>query len=400
MRGLPTEPPDTSQPLLVLRAIARLNMGGPAHHVSILSTRLPADRYRTILVAGRVGAGEAELPTTARPVRVEALAPELRPLRDLRALGALVRLMRRHRPAIVHTHTAKAGFLGRLAARLALGRRPIVVHTYHGHVLEGYFGPARTWLYRTLERLLARASDALVGVSDATVDDLVRLRVAPRRTFRVIPLGLELDRLTALTGERRARTRAQLRIADDEVAAIFMGRLVAIKRVDRLLDAVAAVRHDGAPVVLVVVGDGELRAELEARAEQLGIADAVRFTGYRADVEDLLAAADLAVLSSANEGTPVALIEAAAAGLPLVATDVGGVRDVVVEGTGAVVAEDDAAALAAAIAARATDADRRHAEGQAARRHVLGRYGAERLLADVDALYRELLSARGAVARG
>lgn len=396
MRGLPTRTPDTSPPLLVLRAIARLNMGGPAHHVSILSARLPADRYRTILVAGRVGAGEAELPTSARPVRVDALAPELHPLRDLRALGALVRLMRRHRPAIVHTHTAKAGFLGRLAARLALGRRPIVVHTYHGHVLEGYFGPARTWLYRTLERLLARVSDALVGVSQATVDDLVRLRIAPRSRFRVIPLGLELDRLTRLTAEQRARTRATLGIGDGEVAAIFMGRLVAIKRVDRLLDALAAARCAGAPVVLVVVGDGELRGDLEARAERLGVAGAVRFTGYRADVDDLLAAADLAVLSSANEGTPVALIEAAAAGLPLVATDVGGVRDVVVDGAGAVVAPDDVDGLAAAIAARATDPARRRAEGEAARRHVLGRYGAERLLADVDALYRELLAARAA----
>ncbi len=302
--------------------------------------------------------------------------------------------MRRLRPDIVHTHTAKAGLVGRLAARVALGRRPIVVHTYHGHVLEGYFGRGRTQLYRTLERAMARLSDALVGVSQATVDDLVRLRVAPAGKFRVVPLGLELDRFTRLTAEQRTAERARLGVRDDDVVAVFMGRLVPIKRVDVLLDAVAAARAQGAPVILVVVGGGECEAALRAHAAAARIEDAVRFVGYRADVEPLLAASDLAVLSSANEGTPVALIEAAAAGLPLVATDVGGVRDVVAEGTGTLVAAGDAAGLGAAIAALAGDAERRGACGEAAQRHVLARYRAARLVHDIDELYRELVDAR------
>ncbi len=388
-----------ARPLLVLRVIARMNMGGPAHHVSILSSGLPADRYRTLLVTGQVGAGEQELPTDAEPLRLDHLAPELRPWPDAVTLWQLVRLMRRHRPDIVHTHTAKAGLVGRLAARVALGPRPIVVHTYHGHVLEGYFGRGRTQLYRTLERAMARLSDTLVGVSEATVADLVRLRVAPAGKFRVVPLGLELDRLTQLTPDLRTAERARLGVRDDDIVAVFMGRLVPIKRVDVLLDAVATARAQGAPVVLVVVGGGECEAALRAHAAAAQIDDAVRFVGYRADVEPLLAASDIAVLSSANEGTPVALIEAGAAGLPLVATDVGGVRDVVAEGTGTLVAAGDAAGLGAAIAALAGDAERRGACGAAAQRHVLARYRAARLVHDVDELYCELVDARRSARR-
>src|SRR6478735_7755654 len=163
------------QRIRVMRVIARLNMGGPAHHVGFLSGLLDPERYETVLLHGDVGAGEAALSSTADRygVRRETV-PGLRP--ELRALVALVRAVRRFRPDIVHTHTAKAGMLGRLAA-LAMRPRPIIVHTYHGHVLEGYFGRLLNAFYRALERGLARVSDALIGVSSATVDDLVRLRI-------------------------------------------------------------------------------------------------------------------------------------------------------------------------------------------------------------------------------
>src|SRR4051812_40759386 len=164
----------------VLRVIARLNMGGPAHHVGFLSGLLDPQRYETLLLHGEIGAGEASLSTTAdrygvRRETVPGLRPELRPLDDLRALFSLIRWVRSYKPDIVHTHTAKAGMLGRLAAVLAGRPRPLIVHTYHGHVLEGYFGPVRNFVYRSLERLLGRFSDVLIGVSSATVDDLVRL---------------------------------------------------------------------------------------------------------------------------------------------------------------------------------------------------------------------------------
>jgi glycosyltransferase involved in cell wall biosynthesis len=383
-----------ARPLRIVRVIARLNMGGPAHHVAILSGQLPPDRFHTTLVTGRVGAGEEELPVAVEHVAVTSLAPEIDPRRDLAALATLVRLMRRERPDIVHTHTAKAGLIGRIAARLALGRRPIVIHTYHGHVLEGYFGRLKTALYRVLERVLARTSDVLIGVSQATVDDLVRLRIAPADHFRVIPLGLDLDRFTRLTDADRDAGRAELGLDHRDVTALFMGRLVPIKRVDRLIDAAAGARARGVPLVLVIVGGGELESELRAQASSLGIEDAVRFVGYRADVAPLLAAADLAVLSSASEGTPVALIESAAAGLPLVATDVGGVRDVVVPDAGQLVAQDDSAGLTKALTDFALDPKRRSTCGEAARRHVVDRYAAKRLLRDVQELYDELIARR------
>ena len=381
----------------VLRVIARMNMGGPAHHVSLLSAHLDPERYRSVLVTGAVGAGEAELEAaTARVgfelVRLPGLTPEIRPGADLRALRDLGGVMRRVRPDIVHTHTAKAGLVGRVAARAALGRDAVVVHTYHGHVLEGYFGPTTTLAYRSLETAAGTLSDALVGVSSATVDDLVRLRVAPRRKFRVVPVGLDLVGPLELDPVPGGPVRAELGARDGDVVALFMGRLVAIKRVDVLLRAIA---RTPSHVRLAIVGDGEERGALEALAAELGIARRVAFLGYRSDVTYVLRAADVAVLSSANEGTPVALIEAGAAGRPLVATDVGGVRDVVAPGTGERVAPGDDRALAAAVTRLATDTRLRRATGERARAHVSARFGVARLLADTDALYRELLERRG-----
>jgi glycosyltransferase involved in cell wall biosynthesis len=365
-------------------------MGGPAHHVALLSGLLDRDRYETLLLHGEVGAGEASLEAVAHSLdaRLEAvpgLRPELRPADDLRALVALVRTVRSFRPDIVHTHTAKAGMLGRLAAVLAGRPRPVIVHTYHGHVLEGYFGTVVTAGYRTVERGLARVSDRLIGVSQSTVDDLVRMRVAPRERFTVVPLGLELGRFLSLDP----------RPEGDDVVALYAGRLVPIKRVDVLIRALAQARAAGAALRLVVLGDGELRPELERLARDLGVAPQVAFLGYRDDVVPYLEAADVAVLSSANEGTPVALIEAAAAARPLVGTRVGGVADVVAPGTGRLVESGDERALAGALVELAFDRGLRLELGARAREHVRARYGVERLLDDVDRLYRELLGGRG-----
>jgi glycosyltransferase involved in cell wall biosynthesis len=379
----------------VLRVIARLNMGGPAHHVGLLSGLLDPGRYETLLLHGEIGAGEAALSSTAdrygvRRETVAGLRPELRPLDDLRALFALVRWMRSYRPDIVHTHTAKAGMLGRLAAVLALRPRPRIVHTYHGHVLEGYFGPVRNWIYRTLERLLGRASDVLIGVSSATVDDLVRLGVAPREKFRVVPIGLELDRFAEPPPDAREHFRAEAGVTDDEVLLTWVGRLVPIKRVDVALRALAHAREQGPAVRLAIVGDGELRPELESLASELAVSDTAVFLGYRDDMVAVTAGSDVALLTSANEGTPVSLIEAAAAGRPAVATAVGGVRDVVTPESGMLAPAGDAAGLGKAIAELAASRERRVAMGAAAQTHVLGRFSVARLLSDIDTLYREL----------
>lgn len=383
--------------------IARLNMGGPAHHVGFLSGLLDPARYETILLHGEVGEGEAALSSTAdrfgvRREAVPGLRPELRPHDDLRALFALVRRVRRFRPDIVHTHTAKAGMLGRLAALLAGRPRPVIVHTYHGHVLEGYFGPLKTAFYRALERALARVSDTLIGVSSATVDDLVRLGIAPREKFRVIPIGLDLEPFLTATPDDGVAFRREAGVLDGELLLTWVGRLVPIKRVDVLLRAVATAVRRGAPVRLAIVGDGELRDELRALAESLGIGERVHWAGYRHDMVAVAAAGDIAVLSSDNEGTPVSLIEAAAAGKPATPTRVGGVPDVVTPETGILVPAGDSESLADAIAKLAATAERAEM-GERAREHVRMRYSVDRLVCDIDALYSQLVAERSLESR-
>ncbi|HEY7949823.1 MAG TPA: glycosyltransferase [Solirubrobacterales bacterium] len=395
----PAADSENGERLRVLQVIGRLNMGGPAHIAALLSgRRFDPDRYETLLVHGSLAAGEESLAELAEEEgatmrHLPELQQPVQPLRDAQALAKLVRLVRGFRPHVVHTHTAKAGFLGRQAA-LAVRPRPAVIHTYHGHVLEGYFGAAKSRLYLEMERALARVSDCLIGVSQATVDDLVRLGVAPPSKFRVLPLGLDLDRLPEPPGELRAASRAELGVGDGEILLVFVGRIVPIKRLDLLLRALAKAREADPRLRLAVVGDGEERPELERQAAELGIAGDVRFLGYRRELRPVFAAADLAVLSSDNEGTPVSLIEAAAAGLPAVATDVGGVREVVSEETGILVSPDDAPALAVAIVEMANDAGRRERCGAAARKHAIDSYGAKRLLTDVDQLYQKLIAAR------
>lgn len=374
-------------------------MGGPAHQAALLSgRRFFPERYETLLVHGSLPAGEASLAELSREEGATMrFLPDLRqpvqPLHDARALLKLIRIARAFKPHIVHTHTAKAGFIGRQAA-LAVRPRPAIVHTYHGHVLEGYFGAAKARLYLELERALARVSDRLLGVSQATVDDLVRLGVAAPEKFRVLPLGLDLEPLAEVDEALREGSRGELGVAADEILLIFVGRVVPIKRLDVLLRALASARETDPRIRLALVGDGEERSGLERQAAELGIARDVLFLGYRRELRPLFAAADFAVLSSDNEGTPVSLIEAAAAGLPAVATDVGGVREVVGEETGIVVPPGDAGALAQGILRMAGDAAHREHRGRAARNRTLRRYSAQRLLGDVDSLYRELTSDR------
>jgi glycosyltransferase involved in cell wall biosynthesis len=375
-------------------------MGGPAQQVSLLSgRRMDPERFETLLVHGSLPPGDQSMAYMAeregaRTQFLPELGQQVRPHRDLRALRKLRSVARSFRPHIVHTHTAKAGFIGRQAA-LTVRPRPVIVHTYHGHVLEGYFGSLKSGVYRSLERLMARRSDCLVGVSEATVDDLVRLGVAPRDRFRVVPLGLDLSAFANLDREARKEVRGKLGVDDGEVLLTYVGRVVPIKRLDVLLHGVARTFQRGAPIRLAVVGDGEIRPSLERLSRELGIADAVNFLGYRADLAPITAATDIAVLSSDNEGTPVSLIEAGAAGCPSVASAVGGVPEVVTDETGILFPPGDEEALARALASLAGDPERRTQMGGRARDRCLGRYSADRLIEEITELYDELLERPG-----
>jgi glycosyltransferase involved in cell wall biosynthesis len=390
-----------AEPIRVLRVIARLNVGGPALHVAYLSAGLQERGYETTLVAGELARGEESMAAVAEGRGVEVLAVselhrEVSPVRDLVAAFRLAGLIRKLRPHVVHTHTAKAGAVGRVAVLLSGARpRPIVVHTFHGHVLRGYFGPLQESGFRLLERLLARGTDALVAVSPQVRDDLVGLGVAPPERFVVVRLGIELEERVGGDGDARARARRLLGVPDDRFLVGWMGRMTAVKRTDDVLLAFKELRDRGVDAGLCLVGDGPDRDGLEERAYELGIARHLFSLGYQDAVADWYAAFDVLILPSANEGTPVSVIEALAARRPVVATDVGGVSDVVRDGVdGFLVEAGDTSALAERLATLAGDEALRTRMGDAGRERVLRRYAVARLVDDVDRLYRSLLATR------
>jgi len=398
-------PPRTASPgaIRVLRVIARLNMGGPALHVAYLSSGLRERGYETTLVAGDVGKGEESMAYVADRLGVEvttlhSLHREIAPTRDLVATMRLAQIMREQRPQILHTHTAKAGAIGRLAILLAgkAARPPIVVHTFHGHVLRGYFGPLRGWVFRRLERLLARWTDVLVAVSPEVRDDLVALGVARPEKFAVIRLGIELEERVHGSDDERAATRRVLGVPDGRFLVGWIGRMTGVKRTDDVLRAFRLLRDRGVDASLCMVGDGPDFERVLALAGELGIMRDCLFPGYQEEIGRFFGAFDVFVLPSGNEGTPVTAIEALASGCPVVATRVGGVPDVVRDGEDGYLVDVGAVEdLADRLARLAGDAGLRRRMGESGRARVVPRYGVGRLIDDVDRLYRDLLERKG-----
>lgn len=386
-----------------MRVIARLNIGGPAIQAITLTRELERFGYRTRLVRGREDPAEGNMDYLAAECGVTpTLIASMRRdpgLGDVRALARLMLLLWWDRPAIVHTHAAKGGTLGRLATVLAFpmaARRPILIHTYHGHSLTGYFSSRTANVYRLIEKLLARWSDVLLAVSAEVRDDLIALGVAPPAKFRVMPLGFDLSPFTGDSerAARRAALRAEWGAAEHDVVVTLIARLVPIKRVDRFL-AVARGLGDAPAARFVVVGDGELRAQLSASADAQALGDRLVWAGFRREIADVCYASDVVMLTSDNEGTPVSLIEAQAAAVPVIATDVGGVRTVVRDGeSGFVCAADDSEALVEALAQLIEDPELRARMAAAGRGHVCRLFTLDRLAADHAALYDELLAAR------
>lgn len=387
----------------ILRVITRLNIGGPSIQAARLSTTLTAEGFDTLLIHGRLGEGEGDMSyllqdSGARVQHLALLQRPIAPWTDLRAAVALYRAIGAFQPHLLHTHMAKAGLLGRAAAIVYNMRHPSrrvrIVHTYHGHVLEGYFSGTMTRLFIALERALGRFTDTLIAVSARVRDDLLqRYRIGSRATFTVVPLGLELDELAEIDDRSRATARRTLGLGDTALAITTVGRLTGIKDHALFLAAADRMANQMRDVVFLIAGDGELRAVLEEDARRRGLGDRVRFLGWRRDLATIYAASDLFMLTSKNEGTPVALIEAMASGVPGVATDVGGVRDVIAsESLGIVVPHGDATALADAARGLLTDVDRRRRMGSAARESVMATFTVARLTRDIADVYRRLLA--------
>ncbi|MDX6559864.1 MAG: hypothetical protein QOF72_2913 [Blastocatellia bacterium] len=406
----------------VLRIIARLNVGGPARHVVWLTEGLKADGYETLLVAGVVPPGEDDMSYVAAASGVQPLTlPEMSreiSVKDAVTIWKLFRLMQRERPDIVHTHTAKAGTVGRLAgmmySRLPLAagktRRCYFVHTYHGHVFHSYYGKFKTSLFLTIEKFLARfATDRIVVISEQQRTEISEVfQVGRREQFAVIPLGLDLN-IYAAWRERRPRLRAELKINDEEILIGIVGRVTEIKNHRLLLEAAALLKKTvGSKARFVIIGDGNLRRDLEQQAKALGLENDVLFLGTRNDPEDFYPALDIVALTSLNEGTPLTLIEAMANARPVVATAVGGVVDLLGAPVGpeaspqetpgyqlcrrgVSVASGDAQGFARGLARLIDDPALRDDLGRIGLEFVTQNYAKERLLKDMADLYRDLV---------
>ncbi|HEX8948309.1 MAG TPA: glycosyltransferase family 4 protein [Dissulfurispiraceae bacterium] len=394
----------------ILRIIARLNIGGPAIHVILLSSGLAQKGYETLLITGQEGPHEGNMLDLAAakgvaPVVIPEMGRELSSGGDLAAFLKIFRLVRDARPEIIHTHTAKAGTLGRLAAfsynvlqRLQFKRsRVIILHTFHGHVLKGYFGGLKTRIFILIEKILACFTDRIITLSEGLKEELAGMGIASREKIEVVPLGLELERFVK-SDTRKGAFKKSLGLPEDCLVVGLVGRLVPIKGHKFFLEAARSVidarcgRSGAQPVRFVVVGDGELRAELEEYAHKLGISGQVIFTGFRSDLPEIYADTDIVVLSSLNEGTPVSLIEAMASGKPVVATRVGGVPDLVADGTaGILVPAGDSGALADAVAKLIEHPELRVRMGEEGRNAVFPKYDIGNLVSRLDLLYGTLI---------
>lgn len=401
----------------VLRILNRFNLGGPVYNASYLSADLLPE-FETRLIGGAPEFGEAEATYIPESLGVHAeIVPSMqRAIRlknDRQAYRDVRQIIREFKPHIVHTHAAKAGAIGRLAAFAE--HVPATVHTFHGHVFHSYFGQLKTGIYKGVERKLAARTSAIIAISALQKHELCTVyQVAPPERTHIIPLGFDLSPFQANRESKRDAFRHNLNLPSETFVFGIIGRLTAIKNHHLFLEAFARVKaNTSRPVKAIIIGDGELRETLERYANELGLTSArcrhrsetegaqgeristsydICFTSWITAIHEVLPGLDAAVLSSRNEGTPVSMIEAQAAGVPVISTDVGGVRDVIDDGvTGLVVQPNDVEALANAMLELCSNRERHQLMQQAAPAHVVDRYSRNRLASDVRALYAKLL---------
>jgi len=372
----------------IIRIIARMNVGGPAVQVSGLMRGFDAQVFDQELVTGYCADDEADylekVATDVKAIRIDGLGRSIKPRADLTALFAIIREIRRFKPDVIHTHTAKAGVVGRVASILS-GHKSVRVHTFHGHLLNGYFGSGKTKLVILVEKFLALFTDQLLAVGAKVKDDLLAVGIGNHSKFGVMPPGLQLAKVPS-----RSSARKVIGLNDDAIYCAFIGRLTQIKRPDRFLDVVAEIKSRGIDLRFIVAGAGELLQYCQDRAEYENLP--VTFLGWREDIEVVLAAADFILLTSDNEGTPLSLIQAGMVGIPVVATNVGSTNEIVVNGETGLLTDLSVGQLADSVAKVAKDSVLRAKMGSAGKEYTLARYGVDRLVKDHQDLYLHLLN--------
>ena len=374
-------------PIRVMRIIARMNVGGPAVQVSGLMRGFDQEIFEQELLTGYCTADEADylekVATDVKAIRIDGLGRSIKPRADLTALFAIVKEIRSFKPDVIHTHTAKAGVVGRIASILS-GQKSIRVHTFHGHLLHGYFGPGKTKLVILVEKFLAIFTNTLLAVGKQVQDELIAAGIGNSNKFAVMPPGLQLAQVPS-----KHDARIELGLDQNQIFCAFIGRITQIKRPDRFLDVVAKVKADGIKINFIVAGAGEQLQYCQDRVTNEDLP--VTFLGWREDIEVVLAAADFVILTSDNEGTPLSLIQAGMVGIPVVATNVGSTNEIVVNGKTGFLTDLSVDQLASAVTKLAENSDLRAQMGAAGQEYTLARYGVERLVKDHQDLYLRLL---------
>jgi glycosyltransferase involved in cell wall biosynthesis len=392
----------------VLRILNRFNVGGPTYNGAYLTKYLPSE-FETMLVAGNIEKHEGSstyiledldlryriIPNMYRPIH---------PLNDFIALKHIISIINEFKPDIVHTHAAKAGALGRLASILASHHVPVVVHTYHGNVFEGYFSPTKERIFLEIERQLAKKTNAIIGISNSQKKDLVeKYKIANEEKVCVVPLGFDLKRMSENVDEKRLKFRNEFELDDDVVVVTIIGRLTSIKNQKLFISVfrktLEATSHK---LKAFIVGDGEDRQSLVSYCESLGLSwsspqkknpnSKVHFTSWRKDIDIINAGSDIILLTSRNEGTPVSIIEAMATGRAVICTDVGGVSDIINNRVSGLIVSNSETEISTALTELVENIDFRLSLGRKAQPEVLNKFGYQRLVNDIAALYRLLIS--------
>lgn len=381
----------------VLRIINRFNLGGPTFNAAFL-TRFMSDEFETILVGGVHDEGETDSYHILKQYEVPyILIPELRRtpnvLLDRKAYKKIKDIIEIEKPDIVHTHASKAGFIGRKAAKSC--GVPVILHTFHGHVFHSYFNAVKTKAVKMLERRLAKQSTGIVAISEKQKEELTKdHQICPAEKVKVIPLGFDLNRFSADKVKNRVAVRKKWQIEKDEVAIAIVGRLAPVKDHNFFLDVITDLaKQTEQKIKVFIVGDGTEREGIAQRVKSLNSEkEFVFLTSWVLDIAEFNHGMDIICLTSKNEGTPVSLIEAQAACLPVVTTDVGGIKDVVLdEETGFVIKQGDIETYVKKLRLLVEDSNLRDQMGKKGHDFVIQRFHYSRLVADMEVYYKELI---------
>jgi glycosyltransferase involved in cell wall biosynthesis len=383
----------------VLRIIARLNVGGPAIHVTNLNYYLDQNYgYTSLLVYGSLADGEGSMEYLAaeknlRTIVLPGLGREINLLKDLKTIWKLYQLIKKEKPDIVHTHTAKAGTVGRIAAKLAGVKK--IYHTFHGHVFHSYFGKLKTKLFIYIEKVLALITTKIIVISEKQKNEMLSYGIAKPEKFTVIPLGFELEKFTQIASTPLSASQSadywhsKYNLQPETILVGIVGRLVSVKNHEYFLAIAAKICAKTDNIRFIVIGDGELRPQLEISARLKGLENKVFFAGFLNEPKKIYGDLDIVALTSKNEGTPVTLIEALACGKPVVSTDVGGIADIVTNDvSGYLCGQNTPEVFAEKIIKLSQDKNLRQTIGTAGQEKVLQVYNVKRLVGDIDRLYK------------